>query len=89
LGLTFGDSEAVQLAEEALHEQGTNVRAAAAKALGAMSSLNRSHYSGTPCPDKDISVCLAVAHSLILLKENSGYDLYYDVLVASAKEERA
>jgi HEAT repeat protein len=35
--------------------------------------------------DKDISVCLAVAHSLILLKENSGYHLYFEVLVGERK----
>jgi hypothetical protein len=35
--------------------------------------------------DKDISVCLAVAHSLIQLKENSGYDFYFDVLVGERK----
>jgi len=35
--------------------------------------------------DKDISVCLAAAHSLIQLQENSGYDLYYDVLVVKRK----
>src|SRR5260370_18466273 len=35
--------------------------------------------------DKDSSVCLAAAHSLIQLKENSGYELYYDVLVGEKK----
>jgi HEAT repeat protein len=85
LGLTFGDSEAVQLAEEALHDKEPTVRAAAAKALGAMSSTKSIPLLRDALSDKDISVCLAVAHSLILLKENSGYDLYYDVLMGERK----
>src|SRR5258707_3748001 len=85
LGLTLGDPGAVQLAEDALHDKEPTVRAAAAKALGAMSSTKSIPLLRDALSDKDISVCLAVAHSLILLKENSGYDLYYDVLMGERK----
>lgn len=85
LGLTSGDSEATQLAEEALHDKEPTVRAAAAKALGAMRSTKSIPLLQGALSDKDISVCLAVAHSLTQLKENSGYDLYYAVLMGERK----
>jgi len=85
LGLTLGDSDAVQLAEEALHDNEPTVRAAAAKALGAMRSTKSIPRLQDALSDKDISVCLAAAHSLIQLNENSGYALYYDVLVGERK----
>jgi HEAT repeat protein len=85
LGLTSGDPEAVQLAEEALRDKEPSVRASAAKALGAMGSTESIPRLRDALLDKDISVCLAAAHSLIQLKENSGYDLYYDVLVGERK----
>ena len=85
LGLTSGDSDAVQLAEEALRDKEPIVRASAAKALGAMSSTESIPRLRDALSDKDISVCLAAAHSLIQLKENSGYQLYFDVLVGERK----
>jgi len=85
LGLTFGDSNAVQLAVEALDDKEPTVRAAAAKALGAMRSTKSISMLQNALSDKDISVCLAAAHSLIQLKENSGYALYYDVLAGERK----
>src|SRR6267378_2392401 len=85
LGLTSGDAEAVQLAERALHDKEPTVRAAAAKSLGAMRSTKSIAILQDALSDKDISVCLAVAHSLIQLKEKSGFDLYYDVLVGERK----
>jgi HEAT repeat protein len=85
LGLTSGDSEAMKLAEEALHDKEPIVRASAAKALGAMGSAESIPRLQDALSDKDISVCLAVAHSLILLKENSGYHLYFEVLVGERK----
>jgi HEAT repeat protein len=85
LGLTSGDSEAAQLAEEALHDKEPTVRAAAAKALGAMRSTKSIPMLQDALSDNDISVCLAAAHALIRLKENSGYALYYDDLVGERK----
>jgi HEAT repeat protein len=85
LGLSSGDSDAVQLAEEALQDKEPTVRAAAARALGAMISTKSISKLEDALSDKDVSVCLAAAHSLIQLKENSGYDLYYDVLVGERK----
>jgi HEAT repeat protein len=81
LGMTSRDPDAVQLAEEALHDKEPIVRASAAKALGAMGSTESIPRLRDALSDKDISVCLAAAHSLIQLKENSGYQLYFDVLV--------
>jgi HEAT repeat protein len=85
LGMTSRDPDAVQLAEEALHDKEPIVRASAAKALGAMGSTESIPRLRDALSDKDISVCLAAAHSLIQLKENSGYQLYFDVLVGERK----
>jgi HEAT repeat protein len=85
LGLISGDADAAQLAEEALKDKEPTVRAAAAKALGAMTSTKSIPRLQEALSDKDISVCLAAAHSLIKLNENSGYELYYDVLVGERK----
>jgi HEAT repeat protein len=85
LGLTSGDSDAVQLAEAALSDKEPSVRAAAAKALGAMGSTSSIPKLHDALSDKDISVCLAAAHSLVQLNQESGYELYYDVLTGERK----
>ena len=85
LGLTAGDFAAVGLAEDALADREANVRAAAAKALGAMSSTASIPKLQNAMSDKDISVVLAIAHSLVQLKDNSGYDAYYSVLEGERK----
>jgi hypothetical protein len=37
--------------------------------------------------DQDISVALAVGHALIQLRSNSGYDLYYSLVVDVRKDK--
>jgi len=84
LGLTFGDSEAVQLAEEALHDKEPTVRAAAAKALGAMSSTKSIPLLRDALSDK--TFLFAWRRSFLdPAQGNSGYDLYYDVLMGERK----
>lgn len=85
LGLTSGDPDAVQLAEEALRDKEPTVRAAAAKALGAMGSTASIPKLENLLSDKDISVVLAAAHALVQVKEKSGYDTYYSVLEGELK----
>jgi HEAT repeat protein len=85
LGLASGDPAAVRLAEDALGDKEAFVRAAAAKALGALGSPESIPKLQNLLMDKDISVALAVGHALIQLKSNSGYDVYYSLVVGVRK----
>jgi len=85
LGLDSGDPAAVQLAEDALGDKEAYVRAAAAKALGALDSAQSIPKLQSLLTDKDISVALAVGHALVQLKSDSGYDVYYSLVVGVRK----
>jgi len=85
LGLDSGDPAAVQLAEDALGDKEAYVRAAAAKALGALDSPQSIPKLQSLVTDKDISVALAVGHALVQLKSNSGYDVYYSLVAGTRK----
>jgi HEAT repeat protein len=89
LGLDSGDPEAVRLAEDALGDKEAYVRAAAAKALGALGSAESIPKLYNLVNDKDISVALAVGHALVQLKSNSGYDVYYSILVGNRKGSKS
>jgi HEAT repeat protein len=85
LGLASGDLEAVRLAEDALGDKEALVRGAAAKALGALGSPESIPKLQNLLADKDISVALAAGHALVQLKSNSGYDVYYSLVVGIRK----
>jgi HEAT repeat protein len=85
LGLDSEDPAAVQLAEDALGDKEAYVRAAAAKALGPLGSAESVPKLQNLLTDKDISVALAVGHALVQLKSNSGYDIYYSLVVGVRK----
>ena len=85
LGLDSGDPAAVQLAEDGLGDKEAYVRAAAAKALGALDSAQSIPKLQSLVTDKDISVALAVGHALVQLKSNTGYDVYYSLVVGVRK----
>src|ERR1700683_3945105 len=85
LGLASGDLEAVRLAEDALGDKEALVRGAAAKALGALGSPESIPKLQKLLADEDISVALAVGHALVQLKSNSGYDVYYSLVVGVRK----
>jgi HEAT repeat protein len=85
LGLASGDLAAVRLAEDALGDKEALVRGAAAKALGALGSPESIPKLQNLLADKDVSVALAVGHALIQLKSNSGYDIYYSLVVGVRK----
>jgi hypothetical protein len=85
LGLDSGDPEAVRMAENALADKEPLVRAAAAKALGALASADSIPKLQKSMNDKDISVALAAGHALIQLKSNSGYEVYYSLVTGTRK----
>jgi hypothetical protein len=73
------------LAEDALGDKEALVRGAAAKALGAFGSPESIPKLQNLLADEDILVALAVGHALVQLKINSGYDVYYFLVVGVRK----
>lgn len=88
LGLLPGEREAVALAELAMQDEKPIVRAAGATALGAMLSKASIPKLKNALSDKDGSVVLAAALSLVTLKDEKGYDVYYAVLTGQRKTGR-
>jgi HEAT repeat protein len=85
LGLVPDSPKAVRIAEEALEDERPEVRAAAATALGLMPSRASISKLKNVLSDKETSVVLAAAHSLLLLKDDDGYEVYYTVLTRQHK----
>lgn len=85
LGLVPHSPKAVQIAEKALEDERPEVRAAAATALGLMPSRASIPKLKNALSDKDITVVLAAAHSLLLLHDNDAYETYYAILMRQRK----
>jgi HEAT repeat protein len=86
LGLLRDNSQARQLAESALSDPNTDVRRAAATALGQMRAKESIPKLQAALSDKKIPVVMAAAQSLRELKdEKSAYAVYYDLLVGERK----
>jgi HEAT repeat protein len=85
LGLLPARPEVVKLAEAALDDKEAQVRATAALALGAMGSPGSMDKLLKAAQDEKISVALAAARSLVSLKNNIGYEVYYEVLTGERK----
>ncbi len=88
LGLLPGVPQAVALAEHALEDEKPKVRAAAAAALGEMNSKDSIPKLRKALSDSDASVVLAAALSLVTLKDERGYEVYYAVLTGQRKTGR-
>lgn len=85
LGLMPHDSRGRSMAEAALADDAADVRTAAAAALGEIGSRGSIPKLEAATDDKDPSVALAAAHALVLLKDESGYEVYYEVLTGERK----
>ncbi len=85
LGLLSQDSEAIKLAEDVLLDKHPEVRSAAASALGEMRSTASIPQLKKALSDPEIAVALAAAHSLVILKDQAGYEVYYAVLTGKCK----
>jgi len=87
LGLIPNDPHAADLAEKALRDKNSAVRAAAATALGQM------HVPGTDASlrqalnDKSLSVVMAAAHALRSLNDPVAYQVYYEVYTGERKND--
>jgi HEAT repeat protein len=86
LGLLRNNSQARQLAEYALSDSNSDVRRAAATALGQMYAKESIPKLENALADKKIPVVMAAAQSLRELKaDKSAYAVYYDLLTGERK----
>lgn len=86
LGLLHDDVRARTLAEYALKDTNSDVRAAAATALGQMHATESIPRLRHALQDSKIPVVMAAAHSLRELKDvTSAYTVYYDLLTGERK----
>ncbi len=85
LGLLPHSRRAAALAENALEDEKPEVRAAGARVLGQILYAPSIPKLQRTLADKESSVALAAAQSLIQLKDPGGYDIYYSVLTGERK----
>jgi HEAT repeat protein len=86
LGLIENNSKAVELALKALKDGNPEVRTASADALGRMKAKNAASTLEAVIKDeKEVSVVLAGARSLIALGDTRGYAVYYAILTGEKK----
>ena len=88
LGLLSANREAEGMAIEALGDDKYNVRTAAATALGLMHAVHAVPQLEKALDDDEPAVVLAAANSLMLLKDNRAYDVYYDVLTGNTRPNK-
>jgi len=85
LSLVPQNSHALNLAEKALIDPKSEVRTAAATALGQMKSPAAAPKLEQALNDKDLHVVLAAAHALALLKDPACYEVYYAILTGQRR----
>src|SRR5713101_4845412 len=88
LGLLPGSTEAEKAAINALQDKKPNVRMAAAAALGSMQAQHANLELEGALQDSEPMVVLAAANSLLLLHDDVGYDIYYDVLTGERRASK-
>ena len=84
-GLIPNDLQARKLAETAIKDDAAEVRAVAVATLGEMRAWRSVPKLKLATEDKDPAVALAAAHSLLLLNDDSGYEVYYEVLTGERR----
>jgi HEAT repeat protein len=85
LSLLPGNARATRFAMAALRDKNTGVREAAAVVLGQQRARSAIPALKEALNDSEISVVLAAAHSLLLLKDPSAYEVYYAILMGDKK----
>ncbi len=86
LGLLQGDQQALDAALTALNDEKPEVRTAAAQALGEMDAKSaKAQLVSVINEDTDVGVVLTAAHSLVLLGDETGYNVFYAVLTGERK----
>ncbi len=85
LGLLPDDAQALDAALTALQDQKPEARTAAAQALGDMSAKSAKPQLIKALDDPDVGVVLTAAHSLVVLGDEVGYNVFYAVLTGQRK----
>jgi HEAT repeat protein len=85
LSLLRGQREAVAMATKALADEHPKVRIAAATALGELRATSAIPKLKEALSDKEITVVLAAAQALLLMKDPSAYEVYYAILTGERK----
>ena len=85
MGTMRQESRAVKLMEAALEDKIPAVRVAAANGLGEMRSRASIPSLQKALADPDLTVGLAAAGALVAMKNDAGYDAYYEVLTGKRK----
>jgi HEAT repeat protein len=88
LGMLPGNREAESAAIKALKDDKSSVRLAAASALGSMQAVCAKPALQDALEDSEPAVVLAAANSLLLLQDNSGYDVYYAILTGEKRANK-
>src|SRR5438876_3360873 len=88
LGLLTGNVEAEKAAVSALQDKKPTVRVAAATALESMQAQHANLELEGVLQDSEPAVVLAAANSQLLLHDNVGYDIYYDVLTGERRASK-
>jgi HEAT repeat protein len=89
LGIIVKNQRATAIAENGLSDDNADVRMAAATALGQMDAHTSIPKLLSALDDKEPAVVLAAAQSLIRLKNERGYDIYYEVLTGGRKASKS
>jgi len=87
LSLIPDDPHAAELAEKALKDKNSAVRAAAATSLGQMHAFEADASLKQALDDKNLSVVMAAAHALRLLNDPACYEVYYAVFTGERKND--
>jgi HEAT repeat protein len=85
LSLMSKNRTAERFATRALSDKDAKVRAAAATTLGQLNAYRAIPALRKALEDNQVSVVLASAHSLYLLKDKTAYDIYYAVMMGDRK----
>jgi HEAT repeat protein len=88
LGLVPGNKRALHMAERALSDSKPQVRTAAAQALEGMRARVSIPKLERVLADPEPAVVLAAAHALEVMHEDSGYEIYYEVLTGERKASK-
>ena len=85
LSLLTGETRSVNLAIDALTDPKPQVRVAAAAALEDLHSRAAIPKLRATLSDKEPIVVLAAAHSLLTMKDDAAYQVYYEILTGERK----
>ncbi len=85
LGVLRPDGPALDLVTAALADKDPDVRAAAATSLGEMRAVSAIPQLEAALSDPQYSVVMAAAASLVLLKNDEGYEVDYELLTRERK----